>query len=149
MTQTPLAPSPLVLPDGYYQSFSGTVDSKSVRIWAIKANLEHFATFTADATAAPKTVTWNVAAGLVHRYPGDPQPYNRRSFTATKALPISRGKAIPGKPFALEDFTEFRVFSYVGALSTLYALLKSKVKADCVLHTPSGRNFPIDKAGTP
>ena len=146
MTQTPnAAPGALALPEGYYQSFSATADGKSVRIWAIKANLDHFATFTADAAAAPKAVTWNVPAGKVHRYPGDPQPYDRKSYTATRALPVTRGKAIPGKPFALEDLTEFRVFSYVGALTTLYEVLGTKVKADCVLHTPSGRSMPIDK----
>ena len=145
MTATPIGPTPYALPDGYYQSFTSTADGKSVRIWAIKANLEYFATFTPDAAAAPKTVTWNVAAGTVHRFPGDPEPYARKAYTATKALPVTRGKAIPGKPFALEDANEFRVFSYVGALTTLFEVLGTKVKADCVLHTPSGRTMPITK----
>ena len=145
MTQTPTA---YALPDGYYQSFSHTVDGKKIRVWAIAANLEHFVTATPDAASAITPVTWSVGATKVHRYPGDPQPYDRKAYSATKALPVTRGKAIPGKPFALEDGTEFRVFSYVGSLTHLYEWLTTKVKADCVLHTPSGRTFPIDK-GTP
>lgn len=144
MTQTP---SPLVLPDGFYESFSGTVGSKKVRVWAIKANLTHFATATADSATAPAAVTWNVGATKVRRYPGDPTPFNRLGYTATKQLPITRGKAIPGRPFALQDLSEYRTFSYVGALTTLVEWLRPKVKADCMLITPSGRVLNLDKPG--
>jgi hypothetical protein len=146
MTSSFVGIQPFALPEGYYQSFSGTADGKSVRIWAIKANLEYFATITPDAITAPTPVTWNVPAGKVHRFPGDPSPFDRAAYTATRALPVTRGKAVPGKPFALEDANEFRVFSYVGALTTLYEVLQTKLKADCVLHTPSGRNMPLLKA---
>lgn len=136
----------MALPEGYYQSFTHTVDGKTLRIWAIKENLQYFATETPDSEAPVLPVNWTVGATKVRRYPGDPEPYNRAGYTATKALPITRGKAIPGKPFALDDGTEFRVFSYVGSLTALYSILKTKIKIDCVLHTPSGRSFPIVKA---
>ncbi len=146
MTQTPVMP--LALPEGYYQSFTHTVDGKTVRVWAIKENWTYFVTDTGDDASTITPVTWTVGTGKVRRFPGDPEPYTRNSYTAKRALPVTRGKAIPGKPFALEDQNEFRVFSYVGSLSALYSVLTAKVKADCALHTPSGRTMPIVK-GTP
>lgn len=146
MTQTPV--KPWALPEGYYQSFTHTVDGKKVRVWAIDANWTHFVTDTPDTEEPLVPVTWSVGSTKVRRFPGDPEPYTRGGYTARRALPATRGKAIPGKPFALEDQGEFRVFSYVGSLTNLYSILKTKLKADCVLHTPSGRTMPIIK-GTP
>ena len=142
MTQAPV--SPLVLPEGYYQSFTHTVDGKKIRVWAIKENWTYFVTDTSDAAQAIAPVTWSVGLTKVRRFPGDPEPFTRRGYTATKTLPVTRGRAIPGKPFALEDDTHFRVFSYVGSLSHLYAILSTNKKRTMVLHTPSGRSMVIE-----
>jgi hypothetical protein len=126
-------------------SFTGTVDSKQVRVWAVEANFAHFVTATPDQDSVPVVRSWVVGDSKIRRYPGDPSAFTRKGYTATRSLPVTRGRAIPGKPFVLDDGTEVRQFSFVGSLSRLISWLNTKVKADCMLYSPAGRAYVIKK----
>ena len=128
-----------------YETFSHTIDTKTVKVYAIAANLTYFVTDTPVVPGVGTPVTYAVKGGAVHRFPGDPAPFNRAGFTATRSLPVARSRAIPGKPFVLTDGVETRQFSYVGSLSTLYAYLLNSAKLNFTLVSPSGAARPIVK----
>ena len=128
-----------------YDIFSHTIDGKTVKVYAIAANLTYFVTDTPVTGIQGAPRTYAVKGGSVRRFPGDPAPYNRAGFTATRSLPVARGRAIPGKPFVLTDGIETRQFSYVGSLSTLYAYLLGSAKLNFTLVSPSGAARPIVK----
>ena len=128
-----------------YDIFSHTIDGKTVKVYAIDANLTYFVTDTPVTGIAGAPVTYAVKGQTVRRFPGAPAPYNRAGFTATRSLPVARGRAIPGKPFVLTDGIETRQFSYVGSLSTLYAYLLGSAKLNFTLVSPSGASRPIVK----
>ena len=146
MTQTPVAaPAPLAVAPITYDTFSHSVNGKSVKVFAIKENWNHFVTDTADVPGATPSVSYPVRGQSVHRFPGDPQPFNRAGFTATRSLPVARKRSIPGKPFVLTDGIETRQFSFTGSLSSLYAYCLSAAKLDFTLISPSGAARVIKK----
>ena len=128
-----------------YETFSHTIDTKTVKVYAIAANLTYFVTDTPVVPGVGAPVTYAVKAQTVRRHPSDPAPYNRAGFTATRSLPVARGRALPGKPFVLTDGIETRQFSFVGSLSTLYAYLLNTAKQDFTLISPSGAARLIKK----
>ena len=128
-----------------YETFSHSIDGKTVKVFAIPANLNYFVTDTPYTGAAGTPISYAVPAQTVRRFPGDPSPYNRAGFTATRSLPVARKRAIPGKPFVLSDGIETRQFSFVGSLSTLYAYLLNAAKQDFTLISPSGAARLIKK----
>ena len=146
MTQTPVAaPAALAVPKISYDTFSHSVNGKSVKVYAIKDNWNYFVTDTADVPGVTPSVSYAVRGQSVHRFPGDPLPYNRAGFTATRSLPVARKRTLPGKPFVLTDGIETRQFSFVGSLSSLYAYCLSAAKQDFTLISPSGAARPIKK----
>jgi hypothetical protein len=128
-----------------YDIFSHSIDGKTVKVYAIEANLTYFVTDTPVTGVAGAPITYAVKGSTVHRFPGDPNPFNRAGFTAKRSLPVARGRAIPGKPFVLSDGIETRQFSYVGSLSTLYAYLTSSASRSFNLVSPSGASRQIVK----
>ena len=146
MTQTPIAPAFMAAEPISYDTFSHTVEGKEVKVYAIAANWNYFVTDTADVAGSAVSKTYSVPGSQVHRFPGDPLPFNRGSYSATRTLPVARGRAIPGKPFVLTDGIETRQFSYTGSLTSLYAYVTSAVKKDCTLVSSAGKARPIKKA---
>ena len=146
MSQTPSAiPAPLVDAPARYETFSHTVDGKTVKVYAIKDNWNYFVTDTPDLPGALVNKTYAIPSSQVHRWPGDPLPFNRKGYTATRALPVARGRALPGKPFVLTDGIETRQFSFTGSLTSLYSYVLGAAKIDFTLVSPSGKSYLIDK----
>ena len=146
MTQTPvLAPAAAPVGPFKYDTFSHTVNGKSVKVYAIKENWTYFVTDTADVPGVTPSVTYSVKGSSVHRFPGDPLPFTRGGFTATRTLPVARKRTIPGKSFWLTDGIETRQFSFTGSLSSLYAYVLSASTKDLTLISPSGASRPIKK----
>ena len=130
---------------GAYKTFSHSVNGKEVKVYAIEDNWNYFVTDTADVAGTTVSKTYRVPGSQVHRFPGDPLPFNRGAYTATRALPVARGRALPGKPFILSDGIETRQFSFTGSLTSLYAYVMSAAKKDFTLVSPSGKSRPIVK----
>jgi hypothetical protein len=146
MTQTPIAaPKALAPEDLAYKTFSHSVNGKSVKVYAIEDNWKYFVTDTPDAPGVIASKTFSMPATSVHRFPGDPLPFNRKSYSATRSLPVARGRTIPGKPFVLTDGIETRQFSFTGSMTSLYSYVVSAATKNCTLISPSGASRAIVK----
>jgi hypothetical protein len=129
-------------------------------IWGEKANLAYFFKTSMVPVGAGSQVDKEVTIKTkvpVKDYPGDKHTFTRKDYQCRKwGAPYRRGSATPGKTFWLIDPmvaddggpTQKREFTFSGALLDLYNWLTEDAKVDLVLMAPSGRSYPIKKAGS-
>ena len=138
-----IMPSPrFATQEGGYYLYVDTnpTAGNDLKIWTIAPeNLDYFIDIagsgldqrnSADVVVADSATKGGNTA--VHRYPGDPSPYNRANTSRKimKNRTVRHGNALPGKGFMLDDGTERRQFTYQGDLRALHALLVGHLKMD-------------------
>lgn len=121
-------------------------------IWGEKENLEFFLTGVTPVVGVgglDKEV--DVGGSRVSRYPGDPNPYNRKGGKRRIYLDKSTGSVgTPGRRFWME-FTnpddesqnEVRQFTCVGPQGLLRSQIKQRAAKDFVFRSASGKTWDI------
>jgi hypothetical protein len=137
---------------------AGTSNTHPLFIWAETTNINYFLKTALTPYDSGSTVDKQstVKAHTRRSYPGDPTPSNV-SASAREWLydPGARnGSALPGKSFILVADAglpgeEKRQFTYQGRFMDLHAFLGTNAKMELQLHSPTGKRYTIEAAGTP